>query len=92
LQLQGGWNEPFVTRRSAGISENLADHGARDSVGLGDVGKRDPAVTIAQDRRPIDIERPSTDVSAFELGAPHAGAHPLDDQIGSAFTTMSSTM
>ena len=51
-----------------------------------------PAVTIAQDRRPIDIERPSTDVSAFELGAPHAGAHPLDDQIGSAFTTMSSTM
>jgi NAD(P)-dependent dehydrogenase (short-subunit alcohol dehydrogenase family) len=26
LQLQGGWNEPFVTRRSAGISENLADH------------------------------------------------------------------
>ena len=81
MQLQGGWNEPFVTRRPAGLTEDLADHGTGDTVGLGDVGKRDPTITITQDGKTIDIDRPSTDVSAFELGAPHAGAHPLDDQI-----------
>ncbi len=81
MELQGGWNEPFVTRRPAGIPNDLADHGPRDAVSLSDVGERDPAITIMKDRQSIDIERSSTDVPSFQLGAPHAGAHPFDDEI-----------
>ena len=54
-------------------------------MGFGDVGERDPTITIMQDCQSIDIDRPSADVSAFELGAPHAGAHPFYDEIALEF-------
>ena len=37
-------------------------------------------LAIAADTRFIELERAPPDVPAFELGAPHAGAHSLDDQ------------
>lgn len=50
-------------------------------MGLGDLGQTHAAGSIAENGRSVDIEWTAADVSAFELGAPHAGAHPLDDKI-----------
>ena len=46
----------------------------------GDLAQAHPAAAVAQDGFPIQIERPPSDVRAFQAGAPPAGADPLDDQ------------
>jgi len=44
-----------------------------------------PVAAIAMDGFTIHGQRISSDVPALELGAPHAGAHPLDDQVAFEF-------
>ena len=41
---------------------------------------------IGEDGFPIDVQRHAPDVPAFEAGAPHAGADPLDNQIAFKFS------
>jgi len=55
-------------------------------MGGGDLAQAHTELAIAKDSFAIDIERLAPDVSAFELGAPHAGAHPLDDQVTFEFS------
>ncbi len=40
---------------------------------------------VPQDADAIEVERFAADVTAFELRAPHAGAHSLDDQVSFEF-------
>jgi hypothetical protein len=53
---------------------------ARDPVGPGDLAQTEPALSIVADRSLVQFQRLAPDVAALELGAPHPGAHPLDDQ------------
>jgi hypothetical protein len=36
---------------------------------------------VAVDRIPVKLEWIAPDVAAFEAGAPHSGADPLDDEV-----------
>ena len=38
------------------------------------------ALPIPKDRGTVEVERLASDMLAFELGPPHAGADPLDDE------------
>ena len=38
-------------------------------------------LTVSLDSGVVQDQRFAADVLAFEPGAPHAGAHPLDDQV-----------
>ena len=65
--------------------EDAVDGGPGDPVSLGDLAQAVAVLAIAKDGLAIEIERPAADVTAFEAGAPHAGAHPLDDQVAFEF-------
>ena len=56
------------------------DGGSGDAVGLRQLTQALAAVTIAQNADAIEVDRFAPDVPAFELGAAHAGAHPLYNQ------------
>jgi len=57
------------------------DGGAGDAVSLGQLAEAVSAFAVPQDGKSVELERFASDVPAFETGAAHAGAHPLDDQI-----------
>ena len=59
--------------------------GAADAVSLGDLAQAQAAATITEDGIAIELERMTSDVAAFEPGAPHAGAHPFDDEVALEF-------
>ncbi len=59
--------------------------GAADAVALGDLAQALPALTIYKDSFAVEVERFSSDLTALEASAPHAGAHPLDDKIALEF-------
>jgi len=67
------------------LAEDLADHPAADAVSGGDLGQAHAALTIADYSIAVDVEGPAPDVSPLEFGAPHAGSHPLDDQVAFEF-------
>ena len=48
---------------------------------LGYLTKALSLATVALDSGVVQFQRIAADVPAFETGAPHAGAHPYDDQI-----------
>src|ERR1700751_3749895 len=52
---------------------------------LGDLAKALATAAIATDGLVIQRQRSASDVAPFELGAPHAGAYPLDDQVAFQF-------
>ncbi len=66
------------------LMEHAVDRGSGDAVAL-----RQLAQTLAGCDRggcpAVEVERLASDVPAFELGAAHAGAHPLDDQVALQF-------
>jgi len=61
--------------------DHTVDGSAADAVSLRDLAQAQAAASIAEDGIAIKLERMTTDMSAFQPGAPHAGAHPLDDQV-----------
>ncbi len=65
--------------------DNAVNSGAADAVGLGDLAEAVSALTIDKDSFAVQQQRFSSDLTAFEAGAPHAGAHPLDDQAAFEF-------
>jgi len=48
---------------------------------FGDLAQALAALAVAEDSFAIDGDGLPADVPALEPGAPHAGAHPLDDQV-----------
>jgi len=48
---------------------------------FGDLAQALPLTALAVDSLAIDGDGLPADVPAFEPGPPHAGAHPLDDQV-----------
>ena len=68
-----------------GLAEDFADQGAADSVELGNLAQAASSPTVADDSAAIDVQWPAPDMLALELGAPHAGAYPLDDQVAFQF-------
>jgi hypothetical protein len=55
-------------------------------VGAGDLPQTLSMLAIANDCSVVEIESPASDVPAFEAGAPHPGADPLDDQVALEFS------
>ncbi len=56
------------------------DSGSRDAVSPGDLAQALAVLAIPNDSLAIQVERWTADVLAFKPGAPHAAAHPFDDQ------------
>ena len=54
--------------------------GRRNAVSFGDLSDALATLTILLDGGAVQYQRSSADSLAVEPGAPHAGAHPLDDQ------------
>ena len=81
LNLQRGWRDPFVATGFGGLAEDFADQGSADSVELGDLAQAASGLAVADDSATIDVQWPAPDMLALELGTPHPGAHPLDDQV-----------
>src|SRR5664280_2892778 len=60
--------------------EHMLHGGRRDAVAFGDLSKALATLTVLLDSRTVQYQRLTADVLTFEPGAPHAGAHPFDDQ------------
>jgi len=65
--------------------KNPMDGGPRDAVSPGDLAETLPAPAFSKDGITIESKRWTSDMLAIEPGAPHAGAHPLDDQAAFKF-------
>jgi hypothetical protein len=61
------------------------DGGAGDKIALRQLSETLAALAVPQDGVAIENKRLASDVSAFELGSPHAGAHALDNQVALEF-------
>ncbi len=68
----------------------LAEHalygGRRDAMELGDLAQALAMLAVALDSGMVQHQRIAADVLAFEPGAPHAGAHSLDNQVAFQFS------
>ena len=62
------------------LAEHSMDSRAADQVGLRQLSQAMALLAITEDGGPIKDQSLPSDMPAFELGPPHAGAHPLDDQ------------
>src|ERR1035437_779694 len=56
------------------------DGGAGDQVALRQLSQAVTLLAVTMDCGTIEYQSFPPDMSAFELGAPHPGAHPLDDK------------
>ena len=57
------------------------DGGPGDTVVACQLAEAVAAPAVPKDGSVIELERPVSYGTTFETGAPHAGAHPLDDQV-----------
>ena len=53
---------------------------------LGQLAEALAALPIPEDGGVVEVQRLASDVLAFELGPPHAGPHPLDDEAALEFS------
>jgi hypothetical protein len=52
----------------------------------GDLAQALPALAVREDGSMVQNKWRASDVLAFETGAPHSGAHSLDDQVALKFS------
>ena len=52
---------------------------------FGDLAQAEAVAAVAEDGFAIEVKWFSSDLTAFESGAPHSGSHPLDDQVAFEF-------
>jgi len=64
-----------------GFPDDAAHAGAGDPVLLGQLGEAHAAGPVPKQCAAVDLERGTADLTTFETGAPHAGAHPLDNKV-----------
>jgi len=83
LSLYEGISGPFLNGIFDGhlFVDDPINGAAGDAVSPGDLAEALPVLAVPNDGFTVEIKRPSSDVSALELGAPHAGAHSFDDQV-----------
>src|ERR1700676_2592088 len=62
------------------LAQHTLDSGGRYAMAFGDLSKALATLTVLLDSGAVEYQRPAADVLSFQTGAPHAGAHPLDDQ------------
>src|SRR5665213_4380292 len=67
------------------LAKDAMNGGAGDAVGLRQLAEALPLSSVPQYPRAIEIEWLAANMAAFELGATHAGTHPLDDQVSFEF-------
>ena len=67
------------------LAEHAVDGGAGDAVAFGQLAQALAAFALPQDGVVIKLERLAADMPAFEPGAPHAGADPLDNKVALEF-------
>ena len=70
------------------LTEHALDGRRRDFVAPGDLAKALALAAVTLECGMVQLERIAADVAALELGAPHAGAHPLDDQVAFELSVM----
>jgi hypothetical protein len=87
LGLEEGFSDPFLNGIFDGhlFVDDPMNGGAGDAVSLGDLAEAVAVLAVPNDGFTVKIERSASDVAALELGAPHAGAHSLDDQVAFEF-------
>src|ERR1022692_1269736 len=56
-----------------------------DTLSFGDLAQALATLTVLLDGEIVQYQGISADVLSFEAGAPHAGAHSLDDQVALEF-------
>ena len=61
--------------------DDAVDGGPGSAMRFGDLAEALPAPVIEKDRFPVEIERPTADVPAFQPGAAHTTTYTLDDQV-----------
>ena len=79
-QLRGPLRRPFWYRR-IGVSQDTGHGRSGDVISTSQLTQALSAAAIAKHGIVIEIEWASSDMAAFEPGATHAGADPLDDQV-----------
>ena len=77
--LGGRFFHPFCNSRNL-LAEHPMDSRSADQVCLRQLSQAVPLLAVAEDGGSIQDQGLPPDMPAFELGPPHAGAHPLDDQ------------
>ena len=55
-------------------------------MGFGDLAQALAILAVAVDGGVVELQRITADVLAFKTGAPHAGAHPFDDEVALQFS------
>jgi len=78
--LQAFWNSRYL------LFQHPGDGGAANQIALRQLAQAVPSLTVPLDGGAIENQGFPSDVSAFELGAPHAGAHSLDNQTALQFS------
>ena len=61
------------------------DGGGGDAMTFGDLTEAVSLAAFPADGGLIENQGVAADVAAFEAGAPHAGAYPLDDEVALEF-------
>ena len=82
--LGGGFFHPFCNSRDL-LAEHPMDSRSADQVCLRQLPQAVTLLAVAEDGGSIEDQGFSSDMPAFELGPPHAGAHSFDDQVAFQF-------
>ena len=67
------------------LSKDTLHRGGRDTMALCDLSDALATLPVLLDGEVVEYQRSSADSLAFQTGAPHSGAHPLDDQTAFQF-------
>jgi len=68
------------------LSQYTLDRRRGNTVSPGDLADALALAAVILDGSIVEFQRSTADTLAFETGAPHAGAHPLDDQASFEFS------
>ena len=82
--LGGGFLQPFCNSRDL-LTQHPMDSRSAHQMALRQLTQALPLLAITEDGGPIEDQSLPPDMPSFELGPPHAGAHPLDDQAAFQF-------
>jgi hypothetical protein len=63
------------------LVEHTVDGGAGDEIAFRQLTQALTPFTVSQDGGAIEDQGFPSNMPAFELGPPHAGMHPFDDQV-----------
>ena len=82
--LGGRFSQPFCNSGYL-LTEHSMDGRAADKIALRQLSQAVTLLAVTMDGGTIEYQSFPPDMPAFELGPPHAGAHPLDDQTALQF-------